>query len=338
MYNGDVIKNLKTYLLKGIPFIAIFTIGVMLGMRDVPNNAISPPVEVRENSSEYSLINPLLFSRVSKKFYVEEFRTFNDLISQTIQSNIDNQKAEEISIYFRDLNTGHWTGINEDTRYRPSSMLKVLAMMSYFRNAESIPNFLSQEFYYTGEKDPKQYYEPTHTLSPGFHSIDQLIEQMIVYSDNSVLDIFAKEDSNSIYNEAYQTLQLPLVDIEDINGFMSPRSYSATFRTLYNATYLSRTLSEKALKLLTKTDFKKGLVQGLPKNIIVAHKFGENTYDVSDKKMSNRELHDCGIIYYPQHPYLLCIMTKGFDFPDLEKVISGLSKIVYDYVDKKVKN
>ena len=45
-----------------------------------------------------------------------------------------------------------------------------------------------------------------------------------------------------------------------------------------------------------------------------------------------RQLHDCGIIYYPNNTYLLCIMTRGKDFKQLESVIAGISKTVYEVV------
>ena len=63
----------------------------------------------------------------------------------------------------------------------------------------------------------------------------------------------------------------------------------------------------------------------LPKNIIVAHKFGE-----SGELGKEVQLHDCGIVYSPQHPYLICVMTKGKDFKNLENVIRSISKIAYE--------
>ena len=44
------------------------------------------------------------------------------------------------------------------------------------------------------------------------------------------------------------------------------------------------------------------------------------------------ELHDCGIIYYPNHPYFLCVMTKGADFPVLAGVIREVSQTAWEEV------
>jgi hypothetical protein len=42
-----------------------------------------------------------------------------------------------------------------------------------------------------------------------------------------------------------------------------------------------------------------------------------------------RQLHDCGIVYAPGKPYLICIMTRGSDFKRLSPVIAQISKQVY---------
>ena len=57
--------------------------------------------------------------------------------------------------------------------------------------------------------------------------------------------------------------------------FISAKNYSLFFRVLYNATYLSREMSEKALGLLSKTVFRDGLTAKLPSSVVVSHKFGE---------------------------------------------------------------
>jgi hypothetical protein len=47
------------------------------------------------------------------------------------------------------------------------------------------------------------------------------------------------------------------------------------------------------------------------------------------------QLHDCGIIYYPGNPYLLCVMTRGTDWSALEKTIQTISAMTYKEVDSR---
>jgi hypothetical protein len=85
-------------------------------------------------------------------------------------------------------------------------------------------------------------------------------------------------------------------------------------------------MSEKALHLLSQVKYKDGLVKGINNPIInIAHKFGERTYDGSNEK----QLHDCGIVYLPNKPHLVCIMTRGSDFSKLNNTIVELTKVVY---------
>jgi hypothetical protein len=125
----------------------------------------------------------------------------------------------------------------------------------------------------------------------------------------------------------------------------SPQEYSHMFRALYNGSYLSHEASERALNLLSKTTFTDGLVAGVPANTIVSHKFGERSPWLEDHASSASEenvnqLHDCGIVYFPSHPYFLCVMTKGqagVDFPLLATVIQDISRVTWEHVNDKNK-
>ncbi len=70
---------------------------------------------------------------------------------------------------------------------------------------------------------------------------------------------------------------------------------------------------------------------GLPNNVAVSHKYGEYV-TTGDNTINAVELHDCGIIYQPNNPYLLCIMTQGKDQSDLASIIASVSKVVYEEV------
>ena len=102
------------------------------------------------------------------------------------------------------------------------------------------------------------------------------------------------------------------------------------------ATYLNYQYSEESLNLLSQAAFKDGLVAQLPNNIKIAHKFGEHV--VGQNGVANTiELHDCGIVYYPDHPYLICVMTKGTDITALAQLISNISLAAYQQIQEKYK-
>ncbi len=289
--------------------------------------------EIRENLSTYHYINPLLY--INTFTQDPAFNSLRNLITNSIKTSTGNDDADSISVYFRDMNSGHWTGVDEDHQYEPSSMLKVLVMISYLKKAELDPSILNKQLYYRST-NTGQHYPPVHPLKAGYYSVTDLIRSMIVESDNDAVHLLDEGNDTAFYS-IYNTLQLPPIPTADeaaidVPDYMSPKSYSALFRTLYNATFLSRPDSEEALKLLSQTTFNKGLVAGIPEGITVAHKFGEHAVQTQTGEVIQSELHDCGIIYTQNHPYFLCVMTKGKDFAKLEKVISTISKIVYNYV------
>ncbi len=284
-------------------------------------------LEVRENSTKYHYINPLLLVDFSRE--APEYLYLEEDIKKYI-SNLSKGTADSVSVYFRNLNSGKWVGINQDVVYDPSSMLKVAVMMGYLKEADSNPSLLLKKIQYTPKNDSGQNYKPEHPLAPGMYTARDLIEAMIIQSDNDALESLYNNNRPAFIN-VLKTLEIPPPATGDTLDFLSPKMYSAIFRTLYSSTYLPRVVSEQVLQLLTYTTFTKGLVDGVPEKTIIAHKFGEHT-TLKDGQFVSRELHDCGIIYYPNNPYLLCVMTKGKDFTSLESVISSISKIVYNGV------
>lgn len=295
--------------------------------------SIPPPISIRNKEPEYKYINSVLFTEVNKSQY-PDMDTLESKMNSYIKSAISDNEATKVSVYFRYLNNGHWTGVNEDDKYSPGSMLKVAILLGYLRSSEEDPNILYKRLNYVATLDSGQYYKPDQPLKTGNYSVKELLDAMIIESDNTAADVLVANDSRD-YEDLYKIFQLPLPSSNpETTDFMSAHSYSSLFRVLYNASYLSSSVSDQALKLLTYTTFKKGLVAGVPEGTTVAHKFGEHRNTVGGEVVE-LELHDCGIIYNPDNPYFLCVMTKGNDFPKLEGVISGMSSLVYNYVTNK---
>jgi len=100
---------------------------------------------------------------------------------------------------------------------------------------------------------------------------------------------------------------------------------------LFNATYLNKELSEKALEILSKINYKDGLIAGLPNDIQVSHKFGITSTNKGG--VSKKELHDCGIVY-TDTPYLICVMTKDSNnIQNPQNLIKNISAMVYNQLN-----
>lgn len=285
--------------------------------------------QVRTNSSQYKYINPPLFSEKPKDVSVP-FKALENKLTTIADTALANNVATSVSIYFRDLNSGRWTGVNEDTLYEPSSMLKVAVMMGIYKDAQKNPEVLSHELNYAPTAQLGQYFKPLNPLKAGKHTVSELINTMIIDSDNDAMNLLMLNYGKD-FSDVYDTFQLPTLP-KQVEDFMSAKSYSVLFRGLYNSSYLNTDVSEKALALLASSTFKTGLIPGVPSDVLVAHKFGEQTTRYADNSVQNRQLHDCGIVYHPGHPYFLCVMTRGINFSQLEDVIQSVSKTVYDNV------
>ena len=279
---------------------------------------------------KYKFIKPLLIITTP-----EDTGTYADLkeeLTNYVRKVEQAGQATKVSIYFRDLEGSKWIGVDETETYRPSSMLKVLITIAYLRDAEQSPLLLTEKLPYTPSVNI-QYYPPASTLPQGSYTASDLISRMIIDSDNDAAISLLNRVNKSALDDAYESLHLAQETATSTReDFMTPQEYSRLFRVLYNATYLSRSLSEQVLSLLTYTTFTEGLVAGVPKDIPVSHKFGENTKEVEGVK--EQQLHDCGIIYTTPHPYFLCVMTQGSDFPTLASIISTVSKITYQSIEK----
>jgi len=112
---------------------------------------------------------------------------------------------------------------------------------------------------------------------------------------------------------------------------LSVKTFSSFFRILFNASYLSKASSERLLAILSRSSFRSGIAAGVPPNIVVANKYGEQS---PGPQVPAGELHDCGIVYYPDSPYVLCVMTEGPGFEGNAAAIREISRMVFSIVDE----
>ncbi len=310
--------------MRSLPIVSLAA--VLLGGCAAREPAVSRSTERR--AGRVGLINPLLDVEPSDDY--KELRPFVRKIEKAIDDRVGAGKAETVAVYFRDLNNGPVFGVHDDRKYAPASLLKVPLMFAVFKLAQEDPSVLQRRLPYPnvgGASRPAIVASTTFKVGETY-PVDELVKAMIAQSDNGSAYAIAQMLDPKAIERVYVDLGLPAPDVSDTGDTIRVREFAAFFRILYNASYLDRKMSEKALELLAASEFKDGLVAGVRPGLVVAHKFGERTLE-----HGIRELNDCGIVYAPETPYILCVMTRGSDFLDLAGVIRDLSALVDHEID-----
>lgn len=220
-----------------------------------------------------------------------------------------------VSVYLRLLEGGAWTGIDEDAPYVPASLMKVAVLFHALHRLEADPSLAQRRIVYPGpgampSPDNLSGLAPPRHMIPGEgYSVEDLLERMVVHSDNHAKDLLLRGVDPAEVDTLMTRVGVPALVDDDGRSVMTARAYAALFRLLYHSSVFARSTSEYALELLRRADFHDGLRAGLPADAVVVSKYGVH-FDARDLE-SGRQLHECGIVYAPQGPFTLCVMTRS---------------------------
>lgn len=293
--------------------------------------------EIIRKNFNYKYINPILECNPDISLN-SKLTPIKESIESIINQEVSKKNITFASIYYRDLNNGPWFGINEKEYFSPASLVKVPILIAYLKKAEIDPSLLQKKL--TVSDDPEtgnniQNIKPSvATVVKQEYTIEKLLEEMIIYSDNNAYNTLAENLTGDEIIKVYQDLDVDISKaFQNPNGnIITVKNYASFFRILYNGSYLNNETSEKALKLLNQVEYKDALVAGVPKDIIVSHKFGERKY----LDTNEIQFHDCGIVYFPKKPYLLCVMTKTTQNANKAiNFIKEISQVVYQSQNKQ---
>lgn len=326
----ESLKFMKNWKLRLVAGLFIFGAGFLsawiLDSKAVlhfDNDITIKSISNEHRQGQYKLINPLLECNMGEEVLRDPLGVSKFKIENFVKQQLKTKNVSHISLYFRDLNNGPWLGVNSADEFIGASLMKVPLMIAYLKEAEDDPKLLEKKIRYTKLDDlvPQyQFFEPTQGLKLGNeYTIKELIEYLIKYSDNNASALLNKNIEPEKISNVFSALGIGLPNFNKPYP-VSVRTYGAFFRILFNASYLNKKMSEYALKLLTQSEFEVGI-----NDLLVAHKHGIQASEYGTEK----QLHDCGIVYYPLHPYLICIMTRGSDFNKLSNVIQLISERIY---------
>ncbi len=298
---------------------------------------------LRENADKYSFINPLIGGIAAPATDVGIFSDIKKDVVDYLMKEEKKGNLYDFSFYFRDMTTGLWFGENEMKAFFPASLLKLPIAIAVYKQGEDNLSFLSTRLVYTEEianlnKVVQTNSESTLVVGASY-TIDELVQIMLTVSDNGAKDLLLSALDIKYLNQLFSLVAL--IDPGSTKTYtVSSRQYALFLRVLYGSSYLNEEHSEYLLKLLLKSDFKDGLVAGVPGSVPVSHKYGAYQMEehINGVLTSVQQLHDCGIIYHSQRPYIFCFMTKGKDAQTLFAIISKVSRMLYNYQEEHMEN
>jgi len=277
---------------------------------------------IRDNSP--SLTKPFLFADVSCES--DALQSLKQELTAYIDSQKTGGKISRASVYYKELNSLHWTSAYGSELFYPGSMLKVPLLLTMLKQIQRDKSMLERKIQFQTASKLKVFVPVQQPMEVGkFYTVQELLERMVLFSDNDATSMLFSIYNKELYDDLFLKLSIPVQDPEDLYYRISPADMSKFFRVLYNASYLSSLYSEYALDLLTKSEFKQGIIQGVPSGTKVAHKFGER-FTTNELV----QLHESAIVYRGSASFAVTIMTEGKNIEDLKSVLQALSKICFE--------
>ncbi len=273
------------------------------------------------------------FNNLEQQFPLLSKRTLFDLPQDTLINFLDLRKQirvetekykDEIGLYFEYLPTGTNINVSSNTEYHAASLFKVPVVMAYYHFQER-----------TGIKDKDtviKYSELDNEFGDLWKKgagypikLSEAVRLALEKSDNTAAKVVANNITDQDFAPVYNGLDIEL-EADNEGAIVTAKGYSSILKALYFASVINREDSHRILQYLANTPFNDKLAAPIPKNVTVAHKIG-NFIDDDGVDVYN----DCGIVYVPRRPYLLCMLSKSDEVVARERM-QKLSKMVYDFV------
>ncbi len=270
-----------------------------------------------ETSSKYPLLSPRIFAEQKNDVLINFLPLRNALREYAMGFD------GALGIYFEYLPSGTSIGINEKKDFIAASLIKVPVVMAFFRQQEVTGLDQMGSVVRLEASDMDKGFGKLWERGVGTEvSYDDLIRLTLVDSDNTAVLAISRNVHEQYFEEVYQGLDVDFIKQND-RLIVSPKEYASILKSLYLSAVISKASSQKILTYLTEHSSYDKLVDGVPQGVPVANKFGMYQEGAVHQ--------DCGIVYVPKRPYILCIMSESSEQEARER-IRMVSQKVYQFV------
>lgn len=276
-------------------------------------------VRSKQNYQDALKKYPLLAPRTLQDKHGDFLLNFLDLRSKLHQ--MVDPLGDKMELYFEYLPTGTSIGIDSENNFFAASLFKLPVVMAYFRHKERVPSIKNYNVKLNKEMLDDRFGDLWQKGEGYELDLDEAARLALVKSDNTAAKALGTVITQDDFDDVYLGVDVDL-QIASEGAVMTTKKYSSILKALYYSAVLTRGDSLTILKYLSQSEFNDKLVAGIPKDVVVAHKIG-----VIDEK----SYMDCGIVYVPSRPYILCMVSRGSE-EEARTRMSGISKTIYGYI------
>lgn len=269
---------------------------------------------------------PLLSKRILQDYPQDLLMHFFNLRKEV--NELVAPYGADFGLYFEYLPTGTSIGVNANEEFYAASLFKVPVVMAYYHHLEE-DEPTHDEVFKIQKKHLDREFGNLWKKGEG-HKIkaSDTVKLALIESDNTAVKLLADRVTARDLEHVYHALDLELRTDKE-GALVSARNYASILKALFFASVLNKESSAEILDLLTKTKFPDKLAAGVPEEIAVAHKIG----NFKDKE-GREGFRDCGIVYVPRRPYILCMFSVGDEEVARERM-QRVSRTIYNFVSSE---
>ena len=302
----------------------IFILSLLVNVLGISNYFLT--AEVVRNNLNFELLQkkyPLLSKRALQEPPIDIIVNFLPL-----RKDLKTELApfgNSFGMYFEYLPTGTSININGLDEFHAASLFKTPVIMAYYHTKERLGKTDDPTVEIKKEDIDSQFGDLWKKGAGYKLKLSEAVRLALEESDNTAARLVVPYVGSVDFDAVYQGLDIDL-NLDKQGAILSAKSYSSIFKALYFSSVLTRDGSEEILNYLSHSKFPDKIEAGVPDNVNVAHKIG----DFVDKD-GNDAFTDCGIVYVPRRPYLLCMVSKTDEQTARERM-QDVSKMIYDFV------
>lgn len=281
---------------------------------------------------------------IAKRLFVEHP---NDIIINftVLREKLEkytSDSKEKIGVYFEYLPTGNSININSRDEFYRASLVKLPVVMRAYKYIEEKKLSLDESLTIEEKQLNRQFGTLWKRGAGSTITVRELIKYILDDSDNTAFNVLYEKVNVQLGQDApsgdkssddiYDYLDIPRA-ATGITPMISPKNYTSILKSLFFSAYLTFHDSNEILKIMTEPHSENWLRAGVRAGVPVANKIGVYELD----PVENHVYADCGIVFYPQRTYSLCVMVNSNDGIQAIEHIQNISQIVFTYLDTLAK-